>query len=291
LRILRSFPSSTLIDTEPQLTESTIAVLGAGAMGSAIGRVLSEAGARVLTPLEGRSDASKTRAREAGMADASAEQIASCEFILSIVPPGVAVETAQRMVPFLTQAARKPVYIDCNAINPDTVNTIASVLEPSSAWFVDGAIIGAPTDPKFYMSGPHAARADVLNDRGLKVRMLDGPVGAASALKMSYAGITKGLTALGSAMSLAAMRNGAADALMSELAESQPALAKWLSNNVPRMPPKAYRWVAEMEEIAAFIGDDFAEHRIYEGAAGLYARLAKDKAATDALERFFKASK
>jgi hypothetical protein len=53
------------------------------------------------------------------------------------------------------------------------------------------------------------------------------------------------------------------------------------------MPPKAYRWVAEMEEIAQFIGDEFAEHRIYEGAAGLYARLAQDKDATDALERFF----
>jgi 3-hydroxyisobutyrate dehydrogenase-like beta-hydroxyacid dehydrogenase len=270
------------------LTESTIAVLGAGAMGSSIGRALSEAGARVLTPLEGRSEASKTRAREAGMQDASVDALASCDFILSIVPPGVAVETAQRMASALTQAVRKPVYIDCNAINPDTVNTIASVLESSGAPFVDGAIIGAPTDPKFYLSGPHAARANMLNERGLKVRVLDGPLGAASALKMSYAGITKGLTALGSAMSLAAMRNGAAEALMSELEESQPALAKWLSHNVPRMPPKAYRWVAEMEEIAAFIGDEFAEHRIYEGAAGLYDRLAHDKDATDALENFFR---
>ncbi|KMZ13446.1 hypothetical protein BHUM_01828c [Candidatus Burkholderia humilis] len=280
--------------TEPQLTQPTqltIAVLGAGAMGSAIGRALSDAGARVLTPLEGRSEASTTRAREADMEDASIEALASCDFILSIVPPGVAVETAQRMTSVLTQAAQKPVYIDCNAINPDTVNTITRVLEPTGAPFVDGAIIGAPTDPKVYLSVQHAARAGVLNDQGLNVRVLDGLLGAASALKMSYAGITKGLTALGSAMSFAAMRNGAPDALMSELAESQPALAQWLANNVPRMPPKAYRWVAEMEEIAAFIGDDFAEHRIYEGAADLYARLAKDKDATGAHERFFDPSK
>nr|WP_250475319.1 DUF1932 domain-containing protein [Caballeronia sp. GAFFF1] len=83
------------------------------------------------------------------------------------------------------------------------------------------------------------------------------------------------------------MRNGAGEALFAELRESQPELAAWLGGNVPRMPPKAYRWVAEMEEIAAFIGDAYPEHRIYEGAAGLYARLANDKAAADALIDFF----
>jgi 3-hydroxyisobutyrate dehydrogenase-like beta-hydroxyacid dehydrogenase len=269
------------------VTKPTIAILGAGAMGSAIGRYLTQSGARVLTTLEGRSAASASRAREAGMEDASIDQLVTCDFLLSIVPPGVAVESAERLVDVLTQAAEKPIYIDCNAISPDTVADIANVLDATGAPFVDGAIIGAPTSPKFYMSGPHAAQTAQLDDAGLAVRVLDGPLGAASALKMSYAGITKGLTALGSAMSLAAMRNGAGKALFDELSESQPELLKWLSGNVPRMPPKAYRWVAEMEEIAGFIGADFAEHRIYEGAAGLYDRLANDKEATDALENFF----
>jgi 3-hydroxyisobutyrate dehydrogenase-like beta-hydroxyacid dehydrogenase len=285
LRILKPPPHT---DTEPQLTDTTIAVLGAGAMGSAVGRALGRSGARVLTSLEGRGDASIARARDAGMQDACLDELAACDFILSIVPPGVAVDAAARIAPALARASRKAVYIDCNAINPATVATVARVLEPGGAPFVDGAIIGGPSEPKFYLSGPHAARAQTLGDAGLAVRVLDGPLGAASALKMSYAGITKGLTALGAAMSLAAQRNGAADALMHELTQSQPALAQWLSDNVPRMPPKAYRWVAEMEEIAAFIGDDFAEHRIYEGAAGLYARLANDADATGALERFFK---
>ncbi|BAN25968.1 NAD(P)-dependent oxidoreductase [Caballeronia insecticola] len=270
-----------------QAKQLTIALLGAGSMGSAVGHRLTQGGARVLTTLEGRSAASALRAREAGMEDASLESLAACDFILSIVPPAVAIETAARLVPVLEHANSKPVYVDCNAINPATVEQIARTLEPTGAPFVDGAIIGMPSAPKFYMSGAHAARTQALADYGLVVRMLDGPVGAASALKMSYAGITKGLTALGSAMSLAAIRNGAGDALLDELAESQPALAAWLAGNVPRMPPKAYRWVAEMEEIAQFIGDELAEHRIYEGAAGLYARLAHDKDATDTLERFF----
>lgn len=93
------------------------------------------------------------------------------------------------------------------------------IVEATGAPFVDGAIIGAPSSPKFYMSGAQAAQTDVLNRLGLVVLL--GPVGAASALKMSYAGITKGLTALGSAMSLAAMRNGADKALYDELAESR----------------------------------------------------------------------
>jgi 3-hydroxyisobutyrate dehydrogenase-like beta-hydroxyacid dehydrogenase len=270
------------------VSETTIGVLGAGAMGSAIGQRLTQAGARVLTSLDGRGAASIARARDAGMQDASLDALAACDFILSIVPPGVALETAERMTPALTQAARKAVYVDCNAVNPATAANIARVIEASGAPFVDGGIIGAPSSPKFYMSGEPAERTLTLNEHGLVVRVLNGPVGAASALKMSYAGITKGLTALGATMSLAAQRNGAADALMAELSESQPELAAWLSHNVPRMPPKAYRWVAEMEEIADFVGAEFPEHRIYEGAAALYARLAKDKDATDSLERFFK---
>src|SRR5262249_19161294 len=98
------------------------------------------------------------------------------------------------------------------------------------------------------------------------------------ALKMSYAGITKGLTALGSAMLLAATRAGAADALRRELADSQPALFAWLSRQVPGMYPKAYRWVAEMEEIADFVQEDGAARGIFEGAAELYERLAADAA-------------
>ena len=103
-----------------------------------------------------------------------------------------------------------------------------------------------------------------------------GPIGAASAMKMSYAGITKGFTALGAAMMLAATRAGTAEALKAELSGSQPALYGWLTRQMPRMYSKAYRWVAEMEEIAAFVGEDPAAAKFYQGAAELYARIAAD---------------
>jgi hypothetical protein len=107
---------------------------------------------------------------------------------------------------------------------------------------------------------------------------------------MSYAGITKGFTALGAAMMLAASRGGSAQALKAELAESQPALLAWLTRQMPNMYPKAYRWVAELDEISAFVGADRAEHAMLEAAARLYERIAADydgdKTETGELDKF-----
>src|SRR4029077_12591222 len=127
---------------------------------------------------------------------------------------------------------------------------------------------------------------------GLIVRVLDGPLTAASALKMSYAGITKGFTALGAAMMLAATRGGSAAALKAELADSRPDLLRYLSNQVPSMYSKAYRWVAELDEIASFVGEEHAEHDMLTAAARLYERLADDvdgeKKEIGSLGRFLK---
>jgi hypothetical protein len=109
--------------------------------------------------------------------------------------------------------------------------------------------------------------------------VLDGALSAASALKMSYAGITKGTQAIGAAMMLAAMRTGTADSLMAELQGSQKEILAWLKRQLTMMPPKAYRWVAEMEEIAGFVGEDPSARDLYDGAAEFYARFAEDFAA------------
>jgi len=98
-------------------------------------------------------------------------------------------------------------------------------------------------------------------------------------LKMSYAGITKGTQAIGAAMMLAAMRTGTADSLMAELQFSQKEMLAWLKRQLTMMPPKAYRWVAEMEEIASFVGEDPAARELYDGAAEFYERFAEDFAA------------
>ena len=259
----------------------TLAIIAAGNMGSGVGRRLTENNVKVLTSLAGRSEESANRARAAGMTAVADAQLTEADFLLSIVPPGDALGLAKRLASVLTAANKKPIYVECNAVSPQTVNHIAKVIAATGCPFVGAGIIGPPPKPgssntKIYAAGPHAADFAKLNDHGLIVRVLDGPLTAASALKMSYAGITKGFTALGAAMMLAATRGDSAHALKAELAESQPALLDWLSRQIPRMYSKSYRWVAEMEEISAFVGRDHPEHAMLTAAARLYERLAED---------------
>jgi 3-hydroxyisobutyrate dehydrogenase-like beta-hydroxyacid dehydrogenase len=258
-----------------------VAVIAPGAMGAAVGKRLADNGLTVLTSLEGRSDETRARAKAAGMTAAKDKDIARADFILSILPPGDALSLAQRFVPALTASNPKPVYVDCNAINPKTVDRVAAAIAPSECPFVDAGIIGQPpkpgdAGPRIYASGAAAPRFAALRDYGLDIRVLDGEMSAASALKMSYAGITKGTQAIGAAMMLAATRAGSADALMAELQLSQKEMLAWLKRQLTMMPPKAYRWVAEMQEIAGFVGDDPAARELYEGAAEFYARFAED---------------
>jgi 3-hydroxyisobutyrate dehydrogenase-like beta-hydroxyacid dehydrogenase len=259
----------------------TIAVVAPGAMGSAIARRLIEHGARVLTSLEGRSAATRGRAEASGMIAAGDDQLAATDVILSILPPAAAVEFAERLAPALARGGHRPIFVDCNAIDVRTVERIAAILGAGPARFVDGGIIGAPpgsgkAEPTLYLSGEPAADLVWLQQFGLKVQVLDGPVGAASALKLSYAGITKGLTALAAAMVLAASRGGFAEALHRELAASQPQLLKRIKTALPDMYPKAYRWADEMREIAAFVQEDSAAAGIYAAAGELYRRLGVD---------------
>jgi putative dehydrogenase len=264
-----------------------VAVIASGMMGSGVGGRLAQHGIEVRTALDGRSEASVKRAKAAGMTGVSDAQIAASDFILSIVPPGDALSLAERLAPALRAAAKKPIYVDCNAVNPATVLRIARTIEEAGATFVDGGIIGGPPTPgskgtKIYVSGPAASRVAELEKYGLEIRLQAGPIGAASAMKMSYAGITKGFTALGAAMMLAATRAGTADALRAELSASQPALHGWLTRAMPKMYSKAYRWVAEMEEISGFVGEDPAAAQFFQAAARLYERIAADEEGTRA---------
>ncbi len=262
-----------------------IAVIAPGEMGAAIGQRLRERGARVITSLAGRSAASGKRAERAGLVAASSDdEIVAADIVLSVVPPKDAAGLAQRLKPAIARAAKKPIFVDCNAVAPQTAVEIGAILDGSGAHYVDGGIIGAPPTPttagaRLYVSGARARDVLRLNGYGLDTRVLDGPNGAASALKMSYAGITKGFTAVSAFMMLGATRAGCAAELHKELAESQAPLLAWLGRQMPKMPAKAYRWVAEMEEIGAFL-DGIPDGRAsYDGFARLYEFIAEVQAA------------
>jgi putative dehydrogenase len=260
-----------------------VAIIAQGSMGAGVGKRLHESGAEVRTLLSGRGAASAERARAAGMKPMPDERamLDGADFFLSILPPGEAESLAGRLAPALTALAKKPVYVDCNAISPQTAQRVSQIVEATGAKFVDGGIIGGPPRPGYspaiYASGPAVGETAVLRDWGLDWRAIDGPVGAASGLKMSYAGITKGITALGSSMMLGAARFGCAEALLAELRNSQPNIHNYLSASIPRMYDKAYRWVAEMEEISDF-------HGSYKPAADIYAAIARHYEALAAAE-------
>jgi 3-hydroxyisobutyrate dehydrogenase-like beta-hydroxyacid dehydrogenase len=260
---------------------SVIAVIGAGAMGSGIGARLVECGAEVLTFLEGRSEATKARASSAGMQPSSMETVLTADIILSIVPPSQAVAVAGKVAD-ASRKGRPGVFIDCNAISPETMRDVAAVFANSAIDVLDGSIIGSPPKPgdataRIYISGDPQDKSAPLAEHGLVRRRIDGPIGAASALKMCYGGINKGLTGLAAAMMLAAIRSGADQSLKREIRESLPDLDRKFSHALPDMYPKAYRWVAEMEEIAAFLGDDDPASLIFRGMAGFYKKMADDR--------------
>ena len=248
----------------------TVAIVAQGAMGSAVGQRLVERGIQVTTSLAGRSEASAQRAKKAGMVPVSDQETARADFFLSIVPPSDALSLAEKMAGLIGPTNHKPIYVDCNIGGP-----------PKGDY-----------TPALYAAGEDAVRFAPLGAFGLDVRVIEGQVGAAAALKMSYAGITKGFTALGSMMLLAATRNGVGERLRAELELSQPALLGFLTRSVPGMYSKAYRFVGEMEEIADFVGDDEAARKMYESFAQFYTRLAADfegpQQETGALSTFLK---
>lgn len=266
--------------------KTTVAIVAMGEMGAGVGRALVESGARVITSLDGRSQASAERAAKAGVevVHDDGELVTQAEFVFSIVPPSRAAELAERLLPRIRSAERKPVFVECNALAPATVKQIAAPFETEGLPFVDAGIVGPPPAsgrpaPRFYASGRAVGRFEELRKFGVDVRPLSSEIGDASALKMAYGGINKGLQALGAALILGAMRSGISQALWQEMQDSQPAVLQLLTRALPKMYAKAYRWIGEMEEIAKFLQPETGGSEMLSGAAQLYEDIAHDYAA------------
>jgi 3-hydroxyisobutyrate dehydrogenase-like beta-hydroxyacid dehydrogenase len=259
----------------------TIAIMSPGDMGHAVGAVLRQAGLRVITQLDGRSARTQALAAHAGIEAVGDDEglVRSADILLSILVPAEAVALAERIARAVRRAGAAPLYVDCNAIAPQTARQVAEIVESAGAPFVDAGIIGPPpqagaASTRFYASGRDALAFARLADFGLDVRVVGERPGQASALKMCYAALTKGTTALMTELSIAAERLGVNEALRAEFAESQPAMLERMQRAVPAMVPKAHRWVGEMAEIARTFEACGLTPRTFEGAAELYALVA-----------------
>ncbi len=256
---------------------TTIGVLHPGEMGSGVGASARAAGARVLWASAGRGDATRTRAEADGLEDVRtlAGLARQAEVILSVCPPASAVDVA-------TQVAAHHftgIYVDGNAIAPATTRQVGEVVTGAGATYVDGGIIGPPPRKpgvtRLYLSGPAAAEvATMLNGGLLEAIALPGPIGAASAIKMAYAGWNKTQQALLMAVRAYAMREGVDEALLREWAISQTDLPKRSERAVEGTARKAWRFVGEMEELAAAFTAAGVPGEFHEAGAEIYRRLA-----------------
>jgi 3-hydroxyisobutyrate dehydrogenase-like beta-hydroxyacid dehydrogenase len=241
-------------------------------MGSGIGLVLHHHGLDVLTCLEGRSALSRLRAQEAGFRDVATldDLVRESDMILSVLVPSEARPIAESVAAAMRRTGATPVFVEFNAIAPQTVQAIESTIRSAGASFIDGGIIGGPPRPDYSphleVSGPDTAAAEVLKNYGINVMVVGPRIGQASSLKMLYAASTKGTTALWTEIMVAARAFGLEDALRAEWGERNNSQI----NGLPNMPNRARRWVGEMEEIAATFAGVGLTPKILEGAADIY---------------------
>jgi 3-hydroxyisobutyrate dehydrogenase-like beta-hydroxyacid dehydrogenase len=285
--------------------ELTIGLLHPGEMGGAVGQCLSAGGHEVLWLPDGRSAETAARAGAAGLTAAGdlADLVRRSDVIMSVCPPHAAVGIA-RQVAQVQPAAFAGLYVDANAIAPATAREIAAIVEAGGASFVDGGIIGSPpVAPGFirlYLSGRRAQEVRALFDAtAADARLVErdgdsdeggGAVGAASAVKMAYAAWTKGSAALLLTVRALARAEGVEETLLAEWGISQPGLEARSAGAAGAAAAKGWRWVAEMEEIAATMGAVGLPGGFHQAAAEIYRRFppagsAGGEAGLDALVR------
>jgi 3-hydroxyisobutyrate dehydrogenase-like beta-hydroxyacid dehydrogenase len=261
-------------------------------MGAAVGRTLIEHGVPLCAVLDGRSERTIQRAKAAGIsAVASLDAlVAGSDVVLSIVPPGSALDVAVTLAAAIRGAAKRPIYVDANAVSPATARRIADTMQSAGARYVDGGIVGGPPtvgrETSLHLSGAGGERlVDLLTTPELRAVWIGTDPTAASALKMAYAAWSKGSTALLLAIRALAQHQGVEAALLEQWRRSQPdALAR--SDEAARVSSRAWRWSDEMDEIAQTFEDAGLPGGAAAAAARLYERMAsyKDVAAPPPLD-------
>jgi 3-hydroxyisobutyrate dehydrogenase-like beta-hydroxyacid dehydrogenase len=253
----------------------SVGVLHPGEMGAALARAAQAAGAEVSWAGAGRSPATRARAEAIGLRDAGsiAEMGARADLVVSICPPEAAMAVAAEMA----ATGFSGLYVDANAVSPPTAERVGATVEAAGAAYVDGGVIGGPERPHLYLSGRRAAEAAAAFGAPARTTVLAGedPT-AASVLKMVYAGWTKGSTALLLAVAAASRRLGVEEALRAEWEATQPGLINRLAASAGPAS-KAWRWVGEMEEIAATLEAAGLPAGFHRAAAEVYGRLAEFK--------------
>ncbi len=254
-------------------------ILHPGAMGVTVAAAAAQNVEEVLFASQQRSAATLQRAKDAKLVDIQTLDalVQGSDLILSVCPPANAVEVAEAV------AARgfAGIFVDANAVSPATARRLESVFA-GTADFVDGGIIGPPAlrpgTTRLHLSGARAAEVARCFAAGpLDAFVVQGPAGAASALKMVFAAWTKGSSALLSATYAVAVAEGVDAELIGEWEKSVPDLPARLVGTAVAVAPKAWRFEGEMREIAETFRAAGLPPGFFEAAAEIYGRMASFK--------------
>ena len=259
----------------------TVAILSPGNMGHAVGRALGDHGLEVITCLKGRSERTRELAQKGNIRDVPSldRMVSQADLVLSILVPAEAVSVARQVADAMRATGAGTPFADCNATSPQTAETMDAIITEAGGRFVDASIIGGPpgggAHPRFYVSGKHAAVMSELDGKGIAVRPIGDAIGRASGIKMCYAALTKGTSALHVALLTAAQAMGLSEELRTEFLSSQPEVYKRMEAQVPRLPVIAFRWIGEMEEIAATFDLVGVTPDFHRGAAEVFRLLSE----------------
>ena len=233
-----------------------IGIMSIGEMGFHWAKLLKSHGVEVLTYDKNRSEVSRKRAENAGVKSVTSMNalVRDADLIVSIVVPFAAKRVAAKVAKAVMKAGRKDLlYLDANAISPMTADDIAKTLIPAGVNFIDGCIIGAAArmgkGTIVYVSGPEAARLQALEAFQIPVKILGPSTNQASAFKVVYAGLTKGLQGLFCELMMGARRFGLLNEIRAQYEESFPGLLDKVSSSIVGLRIHAARRAEEMDEL------------------------------------------
>jgi 3-hydroxyisobutyrate dehydrogenase-like beta-hydroxyacid dehydrogenase len=255
---------------------TTVGLVGAGHMGSALGAALLAGGHPVLTTLAGRSARTARLVAENGIAvvDDLPELVSVAQVVLVVTPPGDAVDAAESIAAAARATGAAPLVADLNAVAPSTMERIADVAAGAALELVDGSISGPPPTvrpgARIYLSGPEAARVAGLTWTRVSPVVVGPQVGTASAVKMCTASVYKGLVGLFAQAIRAGNHYGVLEHVLADLATGghDPVATVAVSAT------KAARFVPEMREIAAAQAAAGLPASLFEAFAEVYGELA-----------------
>ena len=235
-----------------------VTVIGFGEAGSSLCIGWNRRGVRSFDIKQTNPDLQATKCAEMHNRGVDAAEdigaaVDGADLIFSTVTADQAFTAASSAAPWLKPGA---FFFDLNSCAPSTKQKSAAVIEAAGGRYVDIAVMATIT-PHYHhtpmlICGDHSTAAiAALHALDMAPKLVPGPVGRASTIKMVRSVLVKGIEALTAECFWAASKAGVVDEVAASLDASQTGMG-WKQQahyNVERMTTHGIRRAAEMREV------------------------------------------